>query len=398
MCPPISPHRIAAALLAAFTFFLATGVTADRADAAELVRTWVSSGGDDMNSCSRVAPCKTLTGAMSKTTKGGEINATDPGSYGTATITKAITIDLTGQVGGVTHFGLPGIRVAAGADDDVVLRGLSTRNTGIGSTPCGAGSAPGVVVETARSVRIEDTKIEDGLQGVRVAPSAGSPDVVLDNVEIGDSCTTGVDVEPGTGASADVAIRNSAITNSGTGVRVTSRGRAWITGSLIFANKLGLQTAGTGTIDLFADSRVFGNVDDGAPTRVLGQPRDGAPGTPGTPGTPGMPGPASPAGPKSVAQKLLLAITRDRLTAKRGKRVTLRYLATTDAAATLEVRKGRRVVARVNGPAREGRNAIRWNGKVRGKKAAPGRYTLAVRATSADGQVATASARLRLKR
>ena len=51
-------------------------------------RTWVSGVGDDMNPCSRTAPCKTFAGAISKTAKDGEISVLDPGGYGSVTINK----------------------------------------------------------------------------------------------------------------------------------------------------------------------------------------------------------------------------------------------------------------------------------------------------------------------
>ena len=63
---------------------------------AQATRTWVSGVGDDANPCSRTAPCKTFAGAISKTAVGGEIDALDPGGFGTLTITKSITIDGTG--------------------------------------------------------------------------------------------------------------------------------------------------------------------------------------------------------------------------------------------------------------------------------------------------------------
>src|SRR5215208_978503 len=46
---------------------------------AQATRTWVSGVGDDVNPCSRTAPCKTFAGAISKTANGGEINCMDPG-------------------------------------------------------------------------------------------------------------------------------------------------------------------------------------------------------------------------------------------------------------------------------------------------------------------------------
>src|SRR5438132_4983577 len=46
---------------------------------AQATRTWVSGVGDDVNPCSRTAPCKTFAGAISKTATGGEIDCLDPG-------------------------------------------------------------------------------------------------------------------------------------------------------------------------------------------------------------------------------------------------------------------------------------------------------------------------------
>src|SRR4030081_545749 len=60
---------------------------------AQATRTWVSGTGDDVNPCSRTAPCKTFAGAMSKTADCGEIDALDPAGYGSVTLTKGIKID-----------------------------------------------------------------------------------------------------------------------------------------------------------------------------------------------------------------------------------------------------------------------------------------------------------------
>src|SRR5687768_17285778 len=68
---------------------------------AQASRTWVSGVCDDVNPCSRTAPCKTFAGAISKTAAGGEINALDPGGFGGVTITKSITINGYGQIAGV---------------------------------------------------------------------------------------------------------------------------------------------------------------------------------------------------------------------------------------------------------------------------------------------------------
>src|SRR3954466_8101889 len=104
---------------------------------AQATRTWVSGVGDDVNPCSRTAPCKTFAGAISKTATGGEINCLDPGGFGTVTITKSITIDCTGTFGSILASGFNGVNVndsATGSPGTIVvhLRGLSINGAGTG--------------------------------------------------------------------------------------------------------------------------------------------------------------------------------------------------------------------------------------------------------------------------
>jgi len=90
---------------------------------AQATRTWVSGVGDDVNPCSRTAPCKKFAGAISKTAPGGEINCLDPAGFGAVTITKSITIDCTGTLGGVLASSTTGV-ILNGAGIIVTLRGL----------------------------------------------------------------------------------------------------------------------------------------------------------------------------------------------------------------------------------------------------------------------------------
>src|SRR6201987_4159568 len=93
---------------------------------AQATRTWVSGVGDDVNPCSRTAPCKTFAGAISKTAAGGEIHALDPGGFGALTITKSITIDGGGGQGAsVLVAGTNGFVIAAAANDNIYIRNLS---------------------------------------------------------------------------------------------------------------------------------------------------------------------------------------------------------------------------------------------------------------------------------
>src|SRR6476646_8645837 len=97
---------------------------------AQATRTWVSGVGDDVNPCSRTAPCKTFACAISKTAPGGEISVLDPGGFGAVTITKSITINGTGTLAGILSAGTNGVNVndsATGTPNSiiVVLRDIS---------------------------------------------------------------------------------------------------------------------------------------------------------------------------------------------------------------------------------------------------------------------------------
>src|ERR1700680_4142930 len=118
---------------------------------AQATRTWVSGVGDDANPCSRTAPCKTWAGAISKTATGGEIDALDPGGFGTVTITKSITLDGGGgQVASILASpGVNGVNVSA-AGGVIILRNLRIN---------GAGGATGVLISAAAAVVVEKCDI-----------------------------------------------------------------------------------------------------------------------------------------------------------------------------------------------------------------------------------------------
>src|ERR1700689_3083637 len=134
----------AAALLAAFT--LATSANP------KATRTWISGVGDDVNPCSRTAPCKTFPGAISKTAAGGEIDTLDPGGFGAVTVTKAMTLADEGVgEGGVLVAGTNGITVNAGAGDVVVVRGLQ-----LDGGPIGSNSLAGIKFIVGKTLIVEN--------------------------------------------------------------------------------------------------------------------------------------------------------------------------------------------------------------------------------------------------
>jgi len=135
---------------------------------AAATRTWVASSpfGDDANPCSRTAPCATFAGAISKTNEGGEIDVIEPGSYGSVSIIKAITID--GGTGAgwasilASSSGTDGISVNVTSGNHMDDAGVTLRNLTInGAKQAAVGGHDGIHITKALQVHIENVNIEN---------------------------------------------------------------------------------------------------------------------------------------------------------------------------------------------------------------------------------------------
>jgi len=166
---------------------------------AQATHTWISGVGDDANPCSRTAPCRTWAGAISKTAAGGEIGALDPATFGSVTITKAITIDGNGSEASTIAPGTNGITVNVATAGHVVLRNLSINGIGDGASPGLSGvrflagesltiehcvisnfGTYGIEHTSPGDLIVHDTIIRNAVQGaIHVAPASGTPKVML---------------------------------------------------------------------------------------------------------------------------------------------------------------------------------------------------------------------------
>ncbi|MBR0873198.1 right-handed parallel beta-helix repeat-containing protein [Bradyrhizobium tropiciagri] len=175
---------------------------------AQATRTWVSGVGDDVNPCSRTAPCKTFAGAISKTAAGGEINCLDPAGYGAVTIVKSITIDCEGTLGSILASLVNGV-IINGAGINVVLRNISINGAGNGIR--------GVNILAANAVWIENLKIFGFTQqGIRDARSASGTLSIL-NTAIRNNTGAGLGVAP-SGGTVKMLINNLHALNNGFGI------------------------------------------------------------------------------------------------------------------------------------------------------------------------------------
>lgn len=197
--------------------------------AAQATRTWVSGVGDDVNPCSRTAPCKTFAGAISKTAAGGEIDVLDPAGFGAVTITKAITIASEGAgEGGIVVAGTNGIVVAAGPSDVIILRGLQ-----LDGGPLISNSLAGVKFNSGGVLMIQNCSIRNftGSSGYGIAftPSGASSlfvsdTVVASNGNVSGSTGGGIFIQPTAGGSARVSLVRTNAVNNVVGIRADGTG------------------------------------------------------------------------------------------------------------------------------------------------------------------------------
>jgi hypothetical protein len=215
---------------------------------AQASRTWVSGlNGDDTNPCSRTAPCKTFAAAISVTDTNGEINCTDPGGYGTLTITKSITIDCTGTFGSILSSGVNGITINLTASPDplasVVLRGLNINGTG-GGTQSGL---RGVSILSAAVVTLEDMVImnhaQQGVADVRTVPGK----LFIKNSVIRNNAGVGI-VVAATGGTNVASIENTHSINNLYGLATGNGNQVKITRSVFSGNSYGIEADGGGQV------------------------------------------------------------------------------------------------------------------------------------------------------
>ncbi len=287
---------------------------------AQATRTWVSGVGDDVNPCSRTAPCKTFAGAISKTATGGEINALDPGGYGAVTITKSITLNGENTLASILVAGTNGIVISdSGANNiTVTLRGLEFEGLSLtGNSP----GLNGIRILSARKVNIENCVIrnfsQNGISDERIAggslfvsnsdirnntlanvsiSGAGSSPVnaTLDNVKfVGSTGGSGLIVNGGNTAlvrksvffdnsmngilvndsGTDVSVEDSVFNNNDIAIRIQlGPGIVRISGNNITKNRLGLRAGSAGgQIISYGNNKISGNSIDGLATSNIMQ-------------------------------------------------------------------------------------------------------------------------------
>lgn len=206
-------------------------------------RTWVSGVGDDLNPCSRTAPCKTFAGAISKTGVHGEINCLDPGAYGSVTITKSIQIDCHEVFAGTTNPSTNGVSVAfdsfAGTDTRKSVRLRNLNFSGVDTGLRGI-SITGAVGVTGTEVYVEDCRIDGNFgspgNGIRDARSGGGL-LSVSNTIIRNMGGAGIGTSPAAGsANLKIVINNVRVFNCANGGAFSTNNKVTIYDSIFSGN------------------------------------------------------------------------------------------------------------------------------------------------------------------
>jgi hypothetical protein len=217
---------------------------------AQAPRTWVSGVGDDVNPCSRTAPCKTFAGAISKTATAGEINCLDPGGFGAVTITKSMSIICDAGTAGIAASGTNGIIVNAPANSEVLIEGLDIEGFGTGIN--------GVTIISAAKVTINKSSIRNFTQnGVNVAGPAGARAVIQDTMIL--SNNQGVNVAGISGAANAAFLIKTTIDNHPVAsASVTAPSVLILDGSTLSGSAASV--VGGGTVTSFGNNAFGGTV------------------------------------------------------------------------------------------------------------------------------------------
>jgi parallel beta-helix repeat protein len=219
--------------------FAVLGLAASSLAQGQASRTWVSGVGDDVNPCSRTAPCKTFAGAISKTAEGGEISVLDPGGYGAVTITKSMTID--GGTGSgwasIVDAGTNGITV--NVQTNVATSSVTLRNISIDGTPPTSPGINGIRIIAGATVFIENCQIFGHSQrGISDERTTAGTLLFVDNTIVRDNASSGIVILNGGAASGvDASIHNSQINGNGnSGVVAGSGARVTLHNSVAAGN------------------------------------------------------------------------------------------------------------------------------------------------------------------
>jgi hypothetical protein len=280
----------------AATLALVVTLPAAPANAQTAIRTYVSITGSDSNPCSLTQPCRHFQAAVNATSVGGEVDALDPGGYGSLTISQAVTIDGEGwsyvappsdaaaitinttsgsvYINGVSLNGV-GVSNAYGiqftgagtlniqnsvirnfTNYGIFLQPTASSKLFVSNTQVSDNNAFGVNITLQTAINVTGTLDHVALQnngyGLAANGYPGAVTFTISDCMVSDNVLSGIDA----GENAELLIRNSTIADNGNfGVVAGQGGSIWVTRSSIYGNGVGTQ----GNVASFGDNNLVNN-------------------------------------------------------------------------------------------------------------------------------------------
>jgi hypothetical protein len=222
---------------------------------AQATRTWVSGVGDDVNPCSRTAPCKTWAGAISKTAAGGIIDALDPGGFGALTITKAMTLEGNGTLASTLSSGTNGIviNITSGTGRNVVLRNILIDGSGVTL------GINGINFIAGDSLLVEDCYIKAySTTGILFQPNSNA-NLQVNRTSVSE-CVIGIRATGVGAVTASASIADSTVSNNGTGIQGDQNSKVAIRNTYVSGNTTdGILGTSTSSCSVLVDFSVAAN-------------------------------------------------------------------------------------------------------------------------------------------
>jgi hypothetical protein len=306
--------------LLSITVMAAVTLTAVSAQAQSAIRTFVSTTGSDTNPCSITSPCRHFSAAVAATAVDGEVDALEPGAYGSFSISQGITIEGQGWSYVAPPSGAAAITINA-VSGTVNIRGISLNGVGVSN-------AFGIQFNSGGSLNVRDCVIRnfthygiflnsstvssqfsvsnalvtDNSYGIVIAPFTGSTTtaaafehvelvnnqhdaLIVQPQELGETIkvtvsdsliannNNGIVSDSSFGGVGIITVRNSAIANNtGDGLSAMAAGATIrVTRSTITGNATGWSAASSGVVTSYNDNDIDDNTaGDTAPPCVNG--------------------------------------------------------------------------------------------------------------------------------
>jgi hypothetical protein len=201
---------------------------------AQVARVFLSATGNDLNICTDTStPCRSLAEVVNQCPVNGEVIVLTSGGFGTATITKSLTINAPA---GVVAFNARMITVTIAATDKVVIRGLSMNGTIFGDPS-------GINFTSGGTLIVENCLLTGFVNGI--SQSGPGTRLVVNNSEFRDNKNDGILSMPISATPTFATIEDCRFEDNGVGVDTRDYAQVVVRNSVATGNGRGYQLSTT---------------------------------------------------------------------------------------------------------------------------------------------------------